>query len=101
MNRTQFIEEVLSQTPHLKKIDIDLVLSHLINSIQENVSIGEKVTIAGFGTFEPRNRKAMRRVNPATQEPVDVPAKTAPGFRAGAVFKRQVQNNCDRINLTD
>ena len=51
---------------------------------------GRKVTIPGFGTFGTRTRAARRGTNPATGEPMDIPAKKYPFFRPGKTLKERV-----------
>ena len=48
---------------------------------------GEKVTLTGFGSFQPYRRQAGKRINPRTGQLIQVPAKTVPKFRAGKQFK--------------
>ena len=44
----------------------------------------------GFGTFEVRSKAATTARNPRTGETVEVPAKKAPAFKAGATLKAAV-----------
>ena len=57
----------------------------------ETVSEGEKVTLIGFGSFEPRDRKARDGRNPKTGEVIKIPATTVPAFSAGKAFKERVK----------
>lgn len=65
-------------------------LGALLEEVQRSVADGERVTLTGFGTFEPRLRQATTARNPKTGEPVPVPERKAPGFKAGATFKQRV-----------
>jgi DNA-binding protein HU-beta len=56
----------------------------------EAVSTGDKVTLVGFGTFEPRERQAREGRNPATGKPIQIPATKVPAFSAGKLFKEKV-----------
>jgi DNA-binding protein HU-beta len=53
----------------------------------EAVSKGEKVTLVGFGSFEPRERKEREGRNPKTGEAMKIPATKVPAFSAGKLFK--------------
>ena len=66
------------------------VLGALIETIQKTVSKGKKVTLVGFGTFEPRKRAARNGRNPQTGKEIKIPAKTVPVFSAGKKFKEVV-----------
>ena len=46
-----------------------------------------KVTLVGFGTFTAKARAAKTGRNPQTGEPVQIPARTVPGFKAGNKLK--------------
>ncbi|HEY9661109.1 MAG TPA: HU family DNA-binding protein, partial [Allocoleopsis sp.] len=47
---------------------------------------GEKVTLVGFGTFEPRERQAREGRNPKTGESMTIPATKVPAFSAGKMW---------------
>ena len=55
-----------------------------------NPTKGKKVTLVGFGTFEPRKRAARTGRNPQTGKELKIPAKTVPAFSAGKKFKTVV-----------
>jgi len=67
------------------------VVSATIDTVMETVSEGEKVTLIGFGSFEPRDRKARDGRNPKTGEVIKIPATTVPAFSAGKAFKERVK----------
>lgn len=48
---------------------------------------GERVMLAGFGTFEPRRRKEREGRNPHTRERIRIPASVVPAFRPGAALR--------------
>ncbi len=55
-----------------------------------SVAEGEKVSLVGFGSFEPRARKARDGRNPQTGQTIKIPATTVPAFSAGKGFKELV-----------
>jgi nucleoid DNA-binding protein len=57
------------------------------------VAKGEKVSIKGFGTFERVIRAERPGRNPQTGEPLTIPERAAPVFRAGKSFKDNVHGN--------
>ena len=65
---------------------VDAVLGEITSAL----SAGERVTLVGFGTFEPVARPARTGRNPRTGEPVEVPAATVLRFRAGASLRSAV-----------
>jgi DNA-binding protein HU-beta len=62
----------------------------VLDTIQETVASGDKVSITGFGVFEKQERAARTARNPATGAAVKVPKTSVPKFRAGADFKAMV-----------
>lgn len=69
---------------------VNAVLGALLEETQAAVAAGKRVTLTGFGTFEARQRQATTGRNPHTGEPIDVPARKVPAFKAGTTFKERV-----------
>jgi DNA-binding protein HU-beta len=47
----------------------------------ENMKVGEKLTVPGFGTFKMVEVAARKSRNPRTGEPIEVPAKVELKFK--------------------
>lgn len=86
MNKDELIT-TMSEKSNLTKKDTEASLKAFIETLYETLAKNEKVQLVGFGTFEPREKKAYIGHNPKTKEPVDVPAKTVPIFKVGKTFK--------------
>ena len=91
MNKEDLVNMIAAKTRITKK-DTSQILDALTETIMETVASGEKVVLVGFGTFEPRDRKERKGMNPQTGKPITIPATTVPAFSAGKVFKEQVVN---------
>jgi DNA-binding protein HU-beta len=52
---------------------------------------GERVQLAGFGTFEPRLRRPRPGRDPRTRAPILIPGGVAPAFRAGSTLRAAVR----------
>jgi DNA-binding protein HU-beta len=89
MNKQELVDAITTKADVTKK-DADVILSVIIEVIMDTVSSGDKVTLVGFGTFEPKSRQAREGRNPATGDPIQIPATTVPGFSAGKLFKEKV-----------
>lgn len=59
------------------------ILEAFTDSIKEGLVRGEKVTIAGFGTFSLSKRKALNFLNPKNKQAYDIPERVVPHFKAG------------------
>lgn len=57
------------------------------NSIIKFLEDGDKVQISGFGQFFNRVRAPRMSTNPETKEPIHVPSKRVPIFKAGKNLK--------------
>ncbi len=89
MNKGELVDKVAEKASVTKK-QADVVLSAVIESIMDAVSQGDKVTLVGFGSFEPRDRKEREGRNPKTGEAMQIPATKVPAFSAGKQFKEMV-----------
>ena len=90
MNREELVKEIAKSTK-LSQKSVSEVLSATVESIQNTVKKGDKVTLVGFGTFESRRRAARKGRNPQTGKEIKIAAKTVPVFSAGKKFKELVK----------
>ena len=91
MNKTELIAKVQENIDiEVSKKDLTTILDGIIETIKTNVASGEKIALAGFGTFEAVKRAARECKNPRTGEPVHVEASKSPKFKAGKAFKDAV-----------
>ena len=89
MNKEDLVNTIAAKT-RLTKKETSQILDALTSTIMETVASGNKVVLVGFGTFEPRDRKEQKGMNPRTGQPITIPATTVPAFSAGKVFKGKV-----------
>jgi DNA-binding protein HU-beta len=89
MNKGELVDAVATKAQVTKK-EADVILTAAIDSIMEAVASGDKVTLVGFGAFEPRQRAERDGRNPQTGKTLKIPATTVPAFSAGKQFKALV-----------
>ncbi|PSP17856.1 MAG: DNA-binding protein [Cyanobacteria bacterium QS_8_64_29] len=89
MNKGDLVDQVADKATVTKK-QADAVLTAALDTIMEAVSDGEKVTLVGFGSFEPRERKSREGRNPKTGDKMQIPSTRVPAFSAGKLFKDKV-----------
>ena len=89
MNKTQLIAAV-AEAASISKKDAETAVCAVIASITKSLAEGEKVQIAGFGTFEVRERGERIGRDPRTSEEITIPASKAPAFKAGRALKDSV-----------
>jgi DNA-binding protein HU-beta len=95
VNKQELIEAVAKKanlSPGQAGKALDAVFSPDPNKgvIAAALRSGGKVTLAGFGTFETRQRKARSGRNPRTGEMIQIPARRSPAFRAGKTLKDEI-----------
>jgi len=91
MNKGELVDAI-SNKVEASKASIADILSVMLEVITETVADGKKVTLVGFGSFEPRDRKEREGHNPKTGEKMTIPATRVPVFSAGKNFKEQVKD---------
>ncbi len=92
MNKGELVDAIASES-NLSKADAENALNAFINAVQNTVASGDKVTLPGFGTFQPALRKARTGMDPRTRQPVQIPERKSAKFSVGSKFKAQVQSS--------
>ena len=82
MNKKDLAGAVAESVEKLTKADAVGVVESIVSTITESLAKGEKVQIAGFGTWDTKKRAARKGRNPKTQEVIDIPEKTVVKFKA-------------------
>lgn len=90
MNKAELIDAIAAKAQTTKK-EADAILSATLDVIMDSVAQGDKVTLVGFGTFEPRKRAAREGRNPQTGKAIKIPETVVPAFSAGKQFKQMVE----------
>lgn len=86
MNKTQLIDEIVSKTG-LKKKDAEAVVVAFVDVVSETLANGEKVQIAGLGSFEVKVKAERPGRNPKTQEAIIIPESKTAAFSASKTLK--------------
>ena len=69
MTKLDIINES-SKLTGLTKVETELVLDSVINTIKNSLANGERIDIRGFGSFLVKNRKPREARNPSTNESI-------------------------------
>jgi len=86
MNRKELIAALADKTG-VTKANANRNVLTLIEIISSTLGKGGKITLAGFGIFEVRERAARTGRNPRTGQALKIKAAKVPTFRAGASLK--------------
>ena len=90
MNKTELIAAVAEKTGLTKK-DAERAVNAAIDAVSAALVAGDKVQIAGFGTFEAKARAARTARNPRTGEDIQIAATRIPAFKAGKALKDAIK----------
>ena len=91
MNKTDLIKKVAMVGGYTQK-DVSAVLDIFTTTIMETIVAGDKVAIAGFGTFDVSERKEREGRNPQTGASITISASKSPKFKAAKAFKDAVNS---------
>ena len=87
MNKADLVEAVRSAAD-LSRGQAESAVDAVVSEVVSAVSSGERVTVAGFGSFNPSSRAARTGRNPQTGEPVRIAASTGVRFAPATAFKQ-------------
>ncbi len=90
MKKTCIIEAVAAKTG-MKKKDAEAAVNAVLEAMTEGLSKGDKIQIAGFGSFDVKERAARKGRNPFNGETIDIPASKYVSFSAAKALKDSVQ----------
>lgn len=91
MIRSELIQKLAEDNPHLYHRDVERIVNTIFDEITGAMARGERVELRGFGAFSVKRRDARTGRNPRTGETVAVEEKHVPFFKAGKLLR-------DRLN---
>jgi integration host factor subunit beta len=83
MIKSELIERITAQNPHLFQRDIEKVVNAILDEMVEALHRGERVELRDFGVFSAKLREARQGRNPRTGVIVAVAKKVVPHFKMG------------------
>ncbi|MBF0986947.1 MAG: HU family DNA-binding protein [Clostridiales bacterium] len=89
MKKSELIEAI-AEKAGLTKVEAGKALDATFEVIANQLEKGEKVPVAGFGTFKLSSRAAREGRNPKTGETIKIAASTSVSFKAGTALKEKV-----------
>lgn len=91
MIRSELIQKIADENPHLYQRDVERIVATVFDSIVDAMAQGDRVELRGFGAFSVKKRDARTGRNPRTGESVEVAEKHVPFFKTGKLLR-------DRLN---
>lgn len=89
MKKSEMIEALATKTG-LTKSECEKVFNATFDLFKDELAKGEKVSVAGFGTFKITEREARDGRNPLTGEKIRIKASKSVNFKVGSEFKSKI-----------
>jgi integration host factor subunit beta len=91
MIRSELIQKIADDNPHLYQRDVEKIVNTIFDEITDALAAGNRVELRGFGAFSVKRRESRTGRNPRTGEAVAVEEKFVPFFKTGKLLR-------DRLN---
>lgn len=89
MNKSQLVSYVAEEL-RTSRLGAARLVESVLGGILKGLREEKSVTIAGFGTFEVKDRRPRVGRNPHTGEPIQIAAGKRVGFRMGKTLRESV-----------
>lgn len=90
MNKADLVSKIADEAG-INRATAERALGGALDAIGAVLAAGEKVSLAGFGTFSVSQREAREGRNPATGEKMRIPARKAVKFKPGSKLSDRVR----------
>jgi integration host factor subunit beta len=90
MIKSELVQRIASQNPHLYQRDVENIINAILNEVTAAMSKGDRVELRGFGAFSVKHRPARTGRNPRTGEHVSVAQKSVPFFKTGKEMRERL-----------
>ena len=94
MIKSELVQRLVSQNPHLYQRDVERLVDAILGEIVMRLARGSRVELRGFGAFSVKHRPARAGRNPRTGAHVAIDGKIVPFFRAGKEIRERLNRPC-------
>jgi DNA-binding protein HU-beta len=91
MTKAELIDIVAEQSEGVTKADISRVYDKIFDTIGRALEAEDRYAVAGFGTFEVKERSERKGRNPQTGEEMTIAASRSVGFKPAGALKDRVK----------
>lgn len=92
MNKTEIIRRLAKEHGKSKK-EVLILIDGFIGELKKSLIEGDRITLSGFGSFSPSERKGFEGVDPRTGEPLVIPSRKIASFRCSKAFKEELNED--------
>jgi len=90
MLKSDLIQRILAQNPHLYHRDIEKLINTILDEIVDALHRGDRVELRGFGALSAKLRRPRKGRNPKTGAEVQVAQKAIPYFKTGKEMRARL-----------
>ena len=90
MIRSELVQKLMDENPHLIQRDVERVISTIFEEIITTMANGDRVELRGFGAFSVKKRVSRQGRNPRTGAAVSVEEKHVPFFKTGKLLRNRL-----------
>ena len=95
MIRSELIQKIAEENPHLFQRDVERIVNTVFEEIIDAMSRGDRVELRGFGAFSVKKRDARQGRNPRTGVAVSVVEKHVPFFKTGKLLRERLNGDAE------
>ncbi len=90
MNKNDLVKSI-AKSANISKVVAERGLNGMLSTISNAIECGERVTLAGFGSFSLVKRAPRLGRNPKTGEPVEIPSRRSVRFNPGSKLVQKIR----------
>jgi integration host factor subunit beta len=90
MLKSELVQRISRQNPHLYPRDIEKIVSAILDEVVEALRRGDRVELRDFGVFSAKLREARQGRNPKTGVAVAIAKKVMPYFKTGKEMRARL-----------
>ena len=95
MIRSELIQKISEENPHLFQRDVERIVNTVFEEIIDAMSRGDRVELRGFGAFSVKKRDSRQGCYPRTGESVSVEEKHVPFFKTGKLLRERLNGEAE------
>lgn len=90
MTKSELISVMLKRFPTIGQKGAEALVNRILTEMSQNLSVGNRIELRGFGAFSTRKRDPRTARNPKNGEAVKVDERYAIYFRAGKELREKL-----------
>ena len=100
MLKSEIVPRLTRRFPQLVAKDAEIAVTVICDAMVQTLLAGHRIEIRDFGSFCLNHRPPRTAHNPKSGEPVQVPAKYVPHFKAGKELRERVHQKKGRTGMS-